>query len=331
MSYREARFPQAGGAPHYESFFVKGVHPSEQRAFWLRHTIHQRPGAQPTASLWLTLFDAAADEPVRAGKQTVAADGLSVPPGALVRIDGATLSEQRATGSLGSPTLDAAWDLTFETSQDELRHLPADWMYEGRIPRTKSTTPWPAVRFGGTMAGWDLAGWTGLVSHNWGLEHAHRWIWTHCGRFEGHGDDTWIEAVLGRIRLGGWTVPWLGNGVLSLDGERFRLGGPRRARSTKVDETPTGARFLLTGAGIRVEAEVRARPEHMVVWRYSDPAGPEHHSAHSSIADYTLRVRVDGRAPLVLYGRGSGSYELGMHETDHGLPVQQYPDGELHP
>jgi len=326
----EPRFPAVpASAPHYESYFLKAVHPSEPRAFWLRHTVHQRPGEPPTASLWLTLFDAAAPQPVRAGKQTVAADALSAPDGALIRIDGATLAAGRATGALASPTLDASWDLTVASGEPELRHLPSAWMYEARLPRTKSVTPWPAARFGGTMAGWGLDGWTGLSSHNWGSEHAERWIWTHCGRFEGRGPDTWLEAVLGRIRLGPWTVPWLGNGALSVDGERHRLGGPQRARSTRVDETPTGARFLLTGDRVRVEAEVRAPPEHVVVWRYADPDGPEHHSAHSSIADMRVTVRVGGGAPFVLHGAQSGSYELGMHETDHGLPVQAYEDGRL--
>lgn len=328
----EPRFPDvAAGAGHYESFFLKGVDPSRPRAFWLRHTVHQRPGRGQTASLWLTLFDAEADEPVRAGKQTVDASRLRVPDGGLIAIAGATLAPGRATGAITSPTLETRWGFEIAEAEPELRHLPAGWMYEAKIPRTKSVTPWPAARLSGTMGDWDVSGWPGLASHNWGSEHAERWIWTHCGRFEGRGRDTWLELVLGRIRLGPWTVPWLGNGALSLDGERFRLGGPQRARSTKVSETPTGARFLVTGDRVRAETEVRAPREHMVVWRYSDPMGPEHHSAHSSIADMTVTVHVDGGGPVVLEGRQSASYELGMHETDHGLPVQQYPDGELHP
>lgn len=323
----EPRFPHvAAQAPHYESYFLKANHPTEQRAFWLRHTVHQRPGEPATASLWLTLFDAAAAEPVRAGKQTVGAGGLRVPAGGLVGIAEAELREGHATGAVRSPTLDETWDLRLEDPGEELRHLPAGWMYEAKLPKTKSVTPWPAVRVSGTMAGWDVDGWNGLLSHNWGAEHAERWIWTHCGRFAGHGRETWLELVLGRIKLGGWTVPWLGNGVLSLDGHRHRLGGPQRARSTVVDETPTGARFLVTGADVRVEAEVRAPREHFVCWRYADPAGPEHHSAHSSIADMTVSVRV-GSEEVVLDGRGAGSYELGMHETDHGLEVQPYADG----
>jgi hypothetical protein len=261
------------------------------------------------------------------GKQTVA--DLAVPDGGLIRIAGATLQDDRARGALHSATLDTTWDFAIEDPAPELRHLPADWMYEAKLPRTKTTTPWPAARLSGTMGDWDLDGWTGLSSHNWGSEHAERWIWTHCGRFEGRGRDTWLELVLGRIKLGGWTVPWLGSGALSLDGERFRLGGPQRARSTKVDEAHTGARFLITGDRVRVEASVRAPNEHFVAWRYADPAGPEHHSAHSSIADMTVAVTVDGGAPIVLEGRASASYELGMHETDHGIAVQPYADGVL--
>ena len=69
----EARFPHvAGGAGHYESFYLKACHPHEPLGVWIRYTVHKRPGAAPTGSLWFTLFDAAAGGP-RAQKVTVAA------------------------------------------------------------------------------------------------------------------------------------------------------------------------------------------------------------------------------------------------------------------
>ena len=326
----EARFPHvAASAPHYESYFLKGVHPSQARAFWLRHTVHQRPGRPRTASLWLTLFDAGAADHVRAGKQTVGPDGLKVPAGGGgIAVDGATFTGTRAAGALRSPTLEAEWDLTLADTGAPAG-LPAAWMYDARVPRTKTATPWPGARLAGTMAGWDLDGWTGLASHNWGAEHASRWIWTHCGRFADRGNDTWLELALVRVGLGRFTLPWLANGALELDGVRHRLGGPRRARATKVAEDATGARFLVAGGGIRVEGEVRAAREHLVAWRYSDPDGPEHHTAHSSIADMRVEVRLAGHPPQRLEGRRAATYELGMHETDHGLALQPYADGEL--
>jgi hypothetical protein len=317
----EARFPGlAPDAGHYESWFVKGNHPSEPRAFWLRHTVHQRPGDAQTASLWLTLFDG--DE-VRAGKATVA--GPSVPPGGHIAIAGAVLEPGRGRGTLSSPTLDAEWDLTFAGDDGEQRHLPAGWMYDAALPRTKSGTPYPGVTFGGRVGPFDVGGWRGVVSHNWGSQHAERWIWSHAML----GERDWLELVIGRIRLGSWTTPWIANGALQLDGVRHRLGGIDRVRSTRIDERPTGMRFVTAGDGVRVEGVVEAPPRRFVLGRYADPEGPEHHSAHSSVADLRVEVRRNGSAPVVLEAPMRASYELGMTEADHGLPVQPYDDGRL--
>jgi len=321
---REPRFSTvAGTAGHYESYFVKAHHPTEPKAFWLRHTVHQRPGEAQTASLWLTLFDDDAHPKVTAGKQTFA--GARVPEHGYIAIGDATLSRHGGSGRLESPTLAADWDFTVRGAEPEQRHLPAPWMYHAPLPRTKSGTPHPGVHFSGRMGPFDLTCWRGLISHNWGSEHAERWIWMHSALTGG-----WLELVLGRIKIGRWTTPWIANGALQLDGRRHRLGGPGRARATKVDETPTGARFVVTGEeGLRVEGEVRAAAERFVTWRYADPDGPEHHSAHSSLADLRVQVRRNPAANVEFVLPMTASYELGMHETDHGLEVQPYADGRL--
>jgi hypothetical protein len=39
-----------------------------------------------------------------------------------------------------------------------------------------------------------------------------------------------------------------------------------------------------------------------------------------------LTVERDGRDPLRLQTAHGAAYELGMRETDHGVPIQPYPD-----
>ena len=66
----EARFPAVPlDAGHYESFYLKACHPAEPLGVWIRYTVHKRPGAPPNGSLWVTLFDGAAEGP-RAHKET---------------------------------------------------------------------------------------------------------------------------------------------------------------------------------------------------------------------------------------------------------------------
>ena len=325
------QFPIAApGAGLYESYYLTAHDPNGGRAVWIRYTIHQRPGHPRTASLWCTYFDAEAGPPV-AGKLTVDGDRVAPAPGGYVRIADAELSAQRARGRLASPTLDAEWALSISGAEHELRHLPADWMYGGPLPRTKAHTPLPGARFDGHLriSGRDVPvdGWTGIVGHNWGAEHAERWVWLHCGAFAGRGPDTWLDVVLGRVRVGPVVLPWLASGALSIDGTRSVLGGPGRARSTKVEESTDAARFVLTGDAVRVEAHVTAPPGQVVAWRYASPDLDERHSAHSSIADITVHVRRQGRADLVLGAGGTATYELGTRPGDHGLEVQPYADG----
>ena len=326
------RFPHAGpGDGLYESYYLTAHSPKGDRALWIRYTVHQRPGHERTASLWCTSFDAA--RPPLAGKITVGAGEVDTAAGALVRIGEGELTPGHARGRIASPTLDAEWALAVSGAEDELRHLPADWMYGGPLPRTKALTPRPGARFDGHLrvAGEDVPvdGWTGVVGHNWGAEHAERWIWLHCGDFAGHAADTWLDVVLGRVRIGPLVLPWLASGAVSVDGERTALGGPARARATRVDETPSDARFVLTGDRLRVEGRVTSAPGQIVAWRYASPDLDERHSAHCSLADLEIQVRRAGEPELILAAGGTATYELGTRPGDHGLEVQPYADGVL--
>jgi hypothetical protein len=324
----QARFPEVPlDAGHYESFYLRACHPSERLGAWIRYTVHKRPDAGAQGSLWFTLFDASADGPL-ASKVTT--DELGSGPDHYIRVGESRLEPGRVAGSGATDQLDASWELEFEEDGPAFFHLPRDWMYRARLPRTKLLSPYPDTRFTGTIrAGGrsvELDGWPGMVGHNWGAQHAERWIWMHGVRFQGH-DDAWLDVALGRIKLGPVTTPWIANGNLHLDGVDHRLGGPGRVRSTEVDEGPDRCRFALAGKGIRVRGEVGSERKNFVGWIYADPDGPEHNTLNCSISDMTLEVERDGAEPLTLHTEGGAAYELGMRETDHGIPIQPFPDG----
>lgn len=349
-----ARFPELGLADGgYESFYLKASHPSEPVSIWLRYTVHKRPGAAPRGSLWLTLFDARADEPW-AVKQTT--DDLGAADGEYVRIGDARFTPESVRGAVdvvvpggpepagpepgapdrpsggaaGAERRTASWDLTFASAEPPLRHLPRGWMYRAPLPRTKLLSPHPGARFDGRVeAGGrrvELDGWRGVVGQNWGAEHAERWIWLHGTGF-GERPDAWLDVALGRVRIGRWTTPWIANGALSLDGELHRLGGLAATRRTEVAESPRHCTLALPGDDLTVQAEVSAPPDQVVGWVYADPDGSEHHTANCSVADMTLAVSRPARPPLTLTLAAGAAYELGMRETDHGVPIQPFPDG----
>jgi hypothetical protein len=326
----EARFPRVDrGAGHYESFYIKATRPGGGQGVWLRHTVHKRPGEDPTAALWLTVFDAEAPSP-RAVKASFPAGELSCPDGAYIAIDGATLEPGRATGRLETAELEAGWQLEFDDPGEPFFHLPYRRLYDARLPRTKFLSPYPAARFSGVVEMGDdrieLDAWPGMIGHNWGAEHAERWAWIQGSDLAGQEGD-YIDIAAGRIKLGPFTTPWVANGMLRLDGEEHRLGGLDRIRSTKVSEEPTACDFELTGKGVKVRGTVSSEPRNFVAWVYADPKGPEHNTLNCSISDLELEVERDGGAPERLEVHGGAAYELGTRDADHGIPLQPYPDG----
>src|SRR5665811_606660 len=133
-----ARFPRvAVKAGHYESFYVKACRPGGGRGVWIRHTVHKRPGAEPNASIWFTLFDREAEGP-RATKATVPAAELSVPDGGWIRVADAEIGPGRARGAVGGDALTASWELSFAGEAEPCQYLPSERLYKTRLPKTKS-------------------------------------------------------------------------------------------------------------------------------------------------------------------------------------------------
>lgn len=323
-----ARFPHLDEG--YESFYLRAADPSGGLGLWVRYTAHRAPGQVPTGSLWFTLFDGAAGSPTAAKTTTTS---LQADQDAWIRIGDAAIGPGTASGRIevaGGPQV--SWDLRFSGSA-AYPHLPRGWMYDAALPRTKPVSLHPCAGFDGILEvdgrTVSLNGWRGMVGHNWGSQHAERWIWLHGTGFDGvdEASDSWLDVVLARLRLGRWTTPWSGFGALSLEGHRHELGGLTRVRSTRVDEHPDRLTFSLPGRGLRVHGTVAAPGNRFVGWVYADPDGSSHDVVHCSIADLDLTLEQEGRPPMDLHARATAAYELGMREHDHGIEIQPFPDG----
>jgi hypothetical protein len=314
---------------HYESFYLKACRPGGRLGIWIRHTVHKRPGSEPTGSVWFTLFDREAPGPP-ATKVTVRASGLAVPAGSWIRVAEAEIGPGEAAGSVDSEGLAATWSLRFDGDFEPCHYLPADLLYEAPLPRTKFVAPVPDALFEGTLevAGRtiDVAGWPGMIGHNWGSEHAERWVWLEGTGFAGAAG-TWFDAGAAKVRIGSRVSAWVPSGMLALDGVRHRLGGLGAIRSASITESVDGCSFVLPGRNIVVRGSVSAPRKHFVGWVYADPTGDEHQTINCSIADLELTVERPGLPDRRLTLSGGGAYELGMRETDHGIEVQPFPDG----
>jgi hypothetical protein len=320
----EPVFPQVDArAGHYESTYLVASHPSEPVAVWIRYTVHKRPGAAPTGSIWFTLFGP--DGPTAA---KVTTDDVRTGDGRLLAVgEHGSVSRDSAAGTISGHGVDAAWELNFADTAEELRHLPYPWMYRAPVPRTKSTSPYPSMRVSGTVtvAGRTLTldGWRGMLGHNWGAEHAHRWIWLRGASFA-EDPDAWFDVVIGRLKVGPVVLPWIANGVLSCAGERHRVGG--LGRRVTVRERPDGCDLVLPGRDVSLTVDVDAALAASVGWEYADPAGGRHQVRNCSVAGVDVDVRRDGAVTRLSTAHG-GSYELGTAEFDPSVRMQPYPDG----
>jgi len=319
----------------YESFYLRAVSPEEPLGAWIRLTVHKRPGQRPSGSVWCTVFDSRKGRPFM---HKLTGEKPAVPAGGWIQIDGAHLGPRDAVGRCGP----AQWSLQLAGREPELRHLGSSWLYRAPLPRTKLTSPMPAASFDGSLelSGQptiDVRGWRGMVGHNWGSEHAERWIWLHGVCFS-EEPEAWLDVALGRVKLAGRLTPWIANGALSLAGRRYRLGG-LTARGLEVEETTDGCLLTLTGErGLAVSARVEFPPEAAAHWRYADPGFEEpvsrpgeparatggspdtgtgsHDVINCSVAALELSVRLPAeRTSRVLRTAHGGAYELGVRSA----------------
>ena len=135
--------------------------------------------------------------------------------------------------------------------------------------------------------------------------------------------------AVGRIKVAGMTDA-LG---------RQRHAGPRRQPSTgsaassaiRSTEVERGSRpdaaFGSRARASRLTGTVSAPAKDFVAWIYADPVGPEHNTLNCSISDLELDVELDGAPAGASPSRRAAAYEFGTRDTDHGIPLQPYPDG----
>jgi hypothetical protein len=307
----------------YESFYLRAVSPTQPLGVWIRCTVSKPPGRPPRGSVWCTVFDAQSGAPFM---HKLTSEDLSVPPGGWIAVGETHLGPGVGEGVCG----EASWSLRFASREPELRHLPNSLLYRAPLPRTKLSSPAPIAEFSGTLAlgqrTIELDGWHGMVGHNWGSEHAERWIWLHGLDFE-QAPQAWLDLAIGRIVVAERPTPWVANGALSVDGERIRLGG-LLARGLRVAERPDRCSLMVPGrGGCSLEAHVQIPPGTAAGWRYADPDGSgEHDVVNCSIAGLRLVLRRNGQPARTLTSPHGAAYELGMREHDHGVAIAPFAD-----
>jgi hypothetical protein len=312
-------------AGRYESWFLsaRDAEPGRSpRALWIRHTRHKAANAETgSAALWCTVFDPAAGAP-NAVKQSVP----EFPAGATAA-PGGFRGEARGRGRM------AEWDLALTGGGAPVKHLRPGALYRLPLPKTKLEAPVPdgiasgRVVLDGSLV--DVVGWRATVGHNWGREHAERWVWLHAAGFADE-PEAWLELAIARVRIGGALTPWIANGAVSISGRRFRLGGLGHIPGVRVVAAPGRLEAIVPGERAEIRVAVHADLDQTIGFKYAgvgpDPVRGEREVLHAGLAEVHLGVRRPGRSAAELATASGGAYELGGRTFTHRVPLQPYPD-----
>jgi hypothetical protein len=296
-------------AEGYESWFISARDPAAPRALWIRHT-RLRPVAGPeSAALWCTVLDHGHGQQPAVIKEVFGAS----PPGAAA-------GPGRFAGAAAMAGQDARWDLAITGGHPPLRPLRPAALYRAPLPRTKLEASVPDGLVTGVLDvdgdRISVDGWRGTVGHNWGSEHADRWVWLHAAGFDG-APDSWLELVLARIKVGPLRSPWTAMGALG-------LGGLGRRNSVSADSgrliagvSSGGGRLLLTVTAAAADAAAVT---------YADPSGGTRLVTHAALAAVTLKFRRRGYGERIMSGP-CGAYEYGTSQPLPGIMPRPLPDG----
>ncbi len=323
-----ARFRLGVARGHYESWFVRGNHPTRPLAFWVRYTVTSPTGRpqEAVAELFAIAFDGERGRHVVARERHALTETMFPTSGLGVRIGNARLERDHAYGNAHGPQKDSpgaamiAWDLSFEGGGEPLLLLP-EGLYAGGFPRAKSLVMRPNVTFRGKFQvgheSTDVGGWRGSVNHNWGERHTDRYAWGQVAGFP-EAPDTFLEVATARIRLGPILSPPMTPVVVRHRGHEYRLNNLRklfgRAHTDGLEWS-----FKARGDGLQLRATIRATPLDVVALYYDNPPGGRKICINTKIASCQLELTTAGRVERLWSPHGAAFELLADALSDIGV------------
>ena len=302
-------------SPMYESYFLRGNHPTEPHAFWIRYTIyHGRNGeSAPEAELWLALFHegravAGGHKTFPLSQSTWASEGLDVRISETVFLKPAI-----AKGALELDGKTFHWDLTWEGAEAPMLML-SEALYRGGFPKAKAVVPAPMVRFSGQIKSddlqWNLEDWLGSQNHNWGSRHTDAYAWGQVMGFDNHPEAS-LECATARLRLGGvlWTPP-LSVACVRVDGEEYRFDSLVRAMRSSGEFSPGDWSCSLSNGRERLEIKMKCSPESIVSLPYRNPPGGLKTCLNTKVAHAEAILRLADGEEIRLHTQNRAAFEI---------------------
>ncbi len=267
---------QSDKAPYYESRFIRANDPDGPRALWLRETVLRPTAGDPSADVWVMLFDPdgagnrAVKEPYPMGSAAFEYDTWTA------QIAAATLDDRSARGVITGGKHSARWDLRITPGDEEPVKLLTERAYRARFPTAKTMVRHPLAQFDGQLEIDDVRvvvdGWTGSVNHNWGRRHTPAYAFGQVCGFDNAPDST-LEIVTARARIGPLRLPEATLFVWRHGGSEYAVRSIAATRLTRGSYYPFAWSFTGLADGIELEGKITAEPGDVIGLTYTDTNG----------------------------------------------------------
>lgn len=277
--------------PYYESRFLRANDPDAPRAVWLRETLLLPTEGEPSADVWVMVFDPSGHRAVKQrfgiGDADFGDDGWTA------RIASTSLDDTEAVGMLA----DTRWDLSITPGDHEPVRVLSERGYRRRIPTAKTMVRHPLARFDGRLeiSGHrvDVDGWTGSVNHNWGTRHTPAYAYGQVCGFDNAPDST-LEIVTARAGVGPLLLPGVTLFVFRHEGLEFAVRSIRGSMQSHGRYTPFTWTFGARVGEQMIEGEITTVPSDVIGLTYSDTHGGVKYCYNSAIAH--CRMQLAGKA-----------------------------------
>jgi hypothetical protein len=328
MSEADNRMRWRRNPGHYEVWYLTFNHRPTETGFWIRYTLEAPTvgHGEPYCQLWFALFDAQRPERGFAINRRLPIAALTAIDAPFeVRVADAVLRHGAARGRLAGAGHEASWDLSWSPPLEAHHHLPG-FIYRSTFADTQVLSPALSAALRGRLEvdgrGFELLSEPGCQTHLWGRKHAHAWAWSHCNAFEGVPGAA-LETLTVRLRRRGVTLPSLS--LLSLYlGDRAHHFRELPGALAVHGHYETGSyRLVARSLNVRIEVELRCRPQDLVLTPYQDPDGEATFCHNTEIAD--CHVLVSERRGLglkkvaELWSPRAGHFEYAMREPDPAI------------
>jgi hypothetical protein len=307
-----------GSKKHLESFFIKLNEPNGQRALWLRWTIFAEPGLAPRAECWGIAFERGRRP--RAVKRSMILDASMIRSPLLLDFGGMRFDGRHAVGEIVGPNVSLSWQFDLDPRIEALQPYPYNWMYRGKLPEQKVTSPIPDASVRGVVhvdgERWDVSGWRGMQGHNWGTRHTYRYAWCQATGFNGH-EDLVFEGGSGRLFKAGMELPWITMVYLFIDGRWERFDRPASIMAARASVSVMRWSFETRSERYQVRGVAHTSTDQAVGLHYGNPDGSITYCLNSKLADLTLEI--DGPSGSRTFSTSRAALELGWPTADHGV------------